>query len=83
MKFHSFFSVCYMLPIYIVSHIDHFTLYTQNLDQNLSLYTKFLLTLDGREQLHYLYIKSLERIPRPIFVARSLLSNSAKLLNLW
>ena len=31
----------------------------------------FPLTLDGREQLHYLSIKSLETMPRPIFAARS------------
>ena len=43
----------------------------------------FLLTLDEREQLHYLSIKSLENIPRQIFAARSLLSNFNKLLNLW
>ena len=43
----------------------------------------FPLTLDGREQLHSLSIKSLEKIPRPIFAARSPLRSSAKLLNLW
>ena len=37
----------------------------------------FLLTFDGREQLHDLSINSLENIPRLIFAARSLLSNSA------
>ena len=42
-----------------------------------------MLTLDGIEQLHFLSIKSLEKISRPIFVARSLLSSSAKLLNIW
>ena len=34
-----------------------------------------MLTLDGGEQLHYLSIKSLEKIPRPIFAARSPLSS--------
>ena len=43
----------------------------------------FFLTLNGREQLHFLSIKSLENIPRPILAARSAFSNSAKLLNLW
>ena len=43
----------------------------------------FPLNLDKREQLCFLSIKSLEKIPRPIFAARSQLSSSAKLLNLW
>ena len=42
-----------------------------------------MLTLYGREQLHSLSIKSLEKITRPVFTARSPLSSSAKLLNLW
>ena len=41
------------------------------------------MTFHGREQLHFLSIKLLENVPRPIFAATSLLSNSAKLLNLW
>ena len=43
----------------------------------------FPLTLGGRELLHYISIKSLERILRPIFAARYPLINSAKLLNIW
>ena len=42
-----------------------------------------MLTLDGREQLHSLSIKSLENILRPIFAGRSPLSSSVKLLNIW
>ena len=41
------------------------------------------MTLYGREQLHYQSINSQERIIYPIFAARPLLSNLAKLLNLW
>ena len=41
----------------------------------------FSVEFYGREQLHALSIKSLEMIPRPIFVVRSQLRNSAKLLN--
>ena len=47
------------------------------------VFTHFTLTLDGIEQLHSLSLKYLENISRLIFAARSPLSNSAKLINLW
>ena len=60
--------------------MDHFTLYIIHRYRNLPLYTHFLLTLYGREQLHSLSIKSLENILRPIFTERSPLSNSTKFI---
>ena len=46
-------------------------------------YTHMPLTLDGIEELHSPSIRYWERITRPIFAARSPLSNLDKLLNLW
>ena len=59
----------------------YFLYYTSRL--SFTFVHTILLTLDGREQLHFLSNKYLENIPRPIFAARILLSSSAKLLNLW
>ena len=62
--------------------MGYFTSQIIHLDRHLPSYTNFPLNLDGREQLNSLSIKSLENISCPIVLARSLLSNSAKLLNL-
>ena len=63
--------------------MEHFTSQIIHLDWHLPLQTYFTLTLYGREQLHFISIKSLENISLPIFAARSPLSSPSKLLNLW
>ena len=83
MTIHSFFE-----SLLSVAYINSVTLSAFYLIDNkfrtaFTFVNAFLLTLDGREQLHSLSIKSLEKIPQPIFTARSPLSSSAKLLYLW
>ena len=63
--------------------MEHATSYIIHIDRNLPSYAHFEFTLDGRERLYFLSIKSLENIPCPIFAAKSPLSSSSKLLNLW
>ena len=83
MTFHSFFE-CLMCVTYINS-VTHgaFYLIDNTFRSTFTFVDTFPLNLDGREQLHFLSMKFLENIPRPIFTARSPLRSSAKLLNLW
>ena len=83
MTVHSFFE-CLLCVAHInsVTHRAFYLIYN-TFRPIFTFVDVFVLTLDGREQLHYLSIQSLEKIPRPIFAARSLLRSSAKLLNLW
>ena len=82
MTVHSFFE-CLLCVTYINS-VTHraFYLIDNKFRPTFTFVNVFPLTLDGIEQLHSLSIKSLEKISRPIFAARSPLRSSAKLINL-
>ena len=82
MNIHSFFES--LLSITYINSATHGSFYFVDYT-SISSFTfvdTFLLTLDGREQLHFISIRYLEKIPRPIFAAKSPLSSSAKLINI-
>ena len=83
MTIHSFFER--LLCVTYINSVTYGALYLidNTFRPTFTLVDTFPLTLDGREQLHSLSIKSLENTPRPIFAARYPLISSAKLLNLW